>query len=205
MSGPSKRLKRKPPSLPGNPAPERLARAGDAARVEDFDDDGAVGKRLRIEEGLIARLGARGQLDPGGDLNLVLAFAGEKYCELFYRAGFDPLRARDPTVEVQSAHGSVTLFASEARAQALQLFRAAAGALAEEDRAAFDLLALRNFDLFRVGSALSGYRDRKIASAIALFVLRRGLASLARHFGLASTSAPAMAAGLAGLLKEIGA
>lgn len=43
---------------------------------------------------------------------------------------------------------------------------------------------LNDREIVDIGREIGAYRDAKMADAVALFILRRGLAALARHYRL---------------------
>ncbi len=183
---------------PQAPSPERIMRARGTARIERFSEVVEVARgdkfepaavdfvRMRVDDGPLSRLRDRNQLDKTDRLaNLALARAGEMYRDSFFRAGLDPLRALDPTQEIAGGRGGpVGLWRSEAQAQALRKFRAARDAIPEDFRAALEAIVLADRELVDIGRQIGAYRDAKMAGAVALFILRRGLAALARHYGV---------------------
>lgn len=172
------------------PPLERLVHAHGAARLEKFTETDASGHetaktRIRLDEGVLARLRDRGQLDRSDKaLNAALAAAGEKYREDFYRAGLDPLRSADLTSEIHVAFTPDGLWRSEAQLLHLQKFNAAREKIPEDFRDALKAVVLEDRDLVEVGRDIGAYRDAKMACAVALFILRRGLTALARHYRL---------------------
>jgi len=185
------------PRNPEGPSVERLMQAGDAARVETFSEVVEVAHgdkfapvavnfvRMRIDDGPLARLRDRSQLDRGDKgLNLALAKAGDLYRESFYRAGLDPLRALNPAQEVSSAYSPQGLWRCESQLLALQKFRAAREAIPEDFREPLAAIVLSDREPVDVGRETGAYKDAKMAGAVAMFILRRGLMALARHYGL---------------------
>lgn len=172
------------------PSIERLVHAHGAAKLEKFTETDACGRdsekaRLRLDDGVLARLRDRGQLDRADKtLNAALAAAGEKYREDFYRAGLDPLRSADISTEIRVAFTPDGLWRSEAQLLHLQRFNAAREKIPEDFRDAIKAVALEDRDLVDVGREIGAYRDAKMACAVALFMVRRGLAALARHYRL---------------------
>ena len=180
---------------PEAPSVERLLRAGDAARIETFSEVVEVARgdafeavavdfvRMRLDDGPLARLRDRRQLDRDDKgRNLALAMAGEKYRQAYVRSGLDPLHSLDPTREVATAYAPGTLWRSESQVEALQHFRAAREAIPEDFRGALAAIVLEDRDIVDVGREIGAYKDAKMAGAVALFILRRGLAALARHY-----------------------
>ncbi len=123
------------------PSVERLLQAGDTAQIETFSEIVEVAHgdtfepvavnfmRMRIDDGPLARLRDRNQLDrKDKGLNLELARAGDLYRQSFFRAGLDPLRALNPAQEVSSAYSPQGLWRCESQVLALQKFRAARAA-----------------------------------------------------------------------------
>jgi hypothetical protein len=184
---------------PEGPSVERLLRAGDAARVETFSEVVEVARgdrfeavavdfvRMRIDDGPLARLRDRGQLDRDDKArNLALAMAGEKYRQIYVRSGLDPLHSLDPTREVATAYAPGAMWRSESQVEALQHFQAAREAIPEDFRAPLAAIVLEDREIVDVGREIGAYRDAKMAGAVALFILRRGLAALARHYRMIS-------------------
>jgi hypothetical protein len=187
------------PRAPEGPSLERLLQAGDAAQLETFSEVVEVAHgdtfepvavnfvRMRIDDGPLARLRDRNQLDRGDKgLNLALARAGDIYRQSFFRAGLDPLRALNPAQEVSSAYSPQGLWRCESQVLALQKFRAARAAIPEDFREALAAIVLSDREPVEVGREIGAYKDAKMAGAVALFILRRGLMALARHYGLMS-------------------
>ncbi|MBB4198580.1 hypothetical protein CCR94_18780 [Rhodoblastus sphagnicola] len=186
---------------PEGPSVERLMRAGDAARIEKFSEVVEVARgdtfeavevdfvRMRLDDGPLARLRDRGQLDRDDKArNLALAMAGEKYRQMYARSGMDPLHSLDPTREVATAYAPGALWRSESQVEALQHFRAARDAIPEDFRAPMAAIVLEDREIVDVGREIGAYRDAKMAGAVALFILRRGLAALARHYRMISAA-----------------
>jgi hypothetical protein len=184
---------------PEGPSVERLLKAGEAAKVETFSEivDVAQGDkfesvtvdfvRMRMDDGPLARLRDRNQLDRENRAkNLALAQAGEKYRHDFFRAGLDPLRALDPSQEVSAAYSPNGLWRCESQIEALQKFRAARDAIPEDFREPLAAIVLNDREPVDIGRDIGAYRDAKMAGAVALFILRRGLAALARHYRMIS-------------------
>ncbi len=132
------------------PNVERLLKAGETARIETFSEVVEVARgdqfeavavdfvRMRIDDGPLARLRDRNQLDRDDKArNLALAEAGEKYRQDFFRAGLDPLRSIDPAKEVSAAYSPNGLWRCESQIEALQKFRAAREAVPEDFRDAW--------------------------------------------------------------------
>ena len=112
------------------PNVERLLKAGETAKIESFSEVVEVARgdqfeavavdlaRMRIDDGPLARLRDRNQLDRDDKArNWALAEAGEKYRQDFFRAGLDPLRAIDPAKEVSAAYSPNGLWRCEARSK----------------------------------------------------------------------------------------
>jgi hypothetical protein len=186
---------------PEGPTVERLLRAGDAARVEMFSDVVEVSRgekfeavavefsRMRLDDGPLARLRDRGQLDRDDKArNWALALAGEKYRQMYIRSGLDPLHSLDPTREVATAYAPGAMWRSESQVEALQHFRAARDAIPEDFRSSLAAIVLEDREIVDVGREIGAYRDAKMAGAVALFILRRGLAALARHYRMISAA-----------------
>jgi hypothetical protein len=180
---------------PEAPSVARLVKAGESARIETFSEVVEVARgdtfeqvavdfvRMRLDDGPLARLRDRNQLDRADKFrNFALAQAGEKYRECFFRAGLDPLRTLDPSQEVRAAYSPTGLWRSESQVEALQKYRAAREALPEEFREPLAAIVLNDRDLADVGREVGAYKDAKMAGAVALFILRRGLTALARHY-----------------------
>jgi hypothetical protein len=185
-----------------SPNVERLLKAGEAAKIETFSEVVEVARgdqfeavavdfvRMRIDDGPLARLRDRNQLDRDDKArNLALAEAGEKYRQDFFRAGLDPLRSIDPAKEVSAAYSPNGLWRCESQIEALQKFRAAREAVPEDFRDALAAIVCNEREPVDVGREIGAYKDAKMAGAVALFILRRGLAALARHYRMASAAA----------------
>ncbi len=139
--------------------------------------------RMRIDDGPLARLRDRNQLDRDDKArNLALAQAGEKFRQAFFRAGLDPLHSLDPTREVATAYSPHGMWRSESQMEALQNYRAARDAIPEDFREPLAAIVLDDREIVDVGRKIGAYKDAKMAGAVALFILRRGLAALARHY-----------------------
>ncbi|MCW2317663.1 hypothetical protein SAMN06265338_101751 [Rhodoblastus acidophilus] len=186
---------------PDGPTVERLMRAGESARVETFSEVVEVSRgdafeqvevnftRMRLDDGPLARLRDRGQLDRDDKArNLALAMAGEKFRQAYFRSGLDPLHSLDPTREVATAYAPGAMWRSESQVEALQRFRAARDAIPEDFRSAVSAIVLEDREIVDVGRETGAYRDAKMAGAVALFILRRGLAALARHYRMISAA-----------------
>jgi hypothetical protein len=184
------------------PNVERLLKAGEAAKIETFSEVVEVARgdqfeavavdfvRMRIDDGPLARLRDRNQLDRDDKArNLALAEAGEKYRQDFFRAGLDPLRSIDPAKEVSAAYSPNGLWRCESQIEALQKFRAAREAVPEDFRDALAAIVCNEREPVDVGREIGAYKDAKMAGAVALFILRRGLAALARHYRMISAAA----------------
>ncbi|WP_298354014.1 hypothetical protein [Rhodoblastus sp.] len=187
---------------PQAPSVERLLRAGGAARVETFSEAVEISRgdkfvtetvdcvRMRLDDGPLARLRDRNQLDRADKArNFALAQAGEKYREIFFRAGLDPLRTLDPSREVNAAFSPNGMWRCESQIENLQKFRAAREAIPQDFREPLAAIVLEDREIVDVGREIGAYKDAKMAGAVALFILRRGLAALARHYRLISPSA----------------
>ena len=184
------------------PNVERLLKAGEAAKIETFSEVVEVARgdefeavavdfvRIRLDDGPLTRLRDRNQLDRDDRArNLALAEAGEKYRQDFFRAGLDPLRSIDPAKEVYAAYSPNGLWRCESQIEALQKFRAARDAVPEDFRDALAAIVCNEREPVDVGREIGAYKDAKMASAVALFILRRGLAALARHYRMISAAA----------------
>jgi hypothetical protein len=102
------------------------------------------------------------------------------------RAGLDPLRSLDPSQEVSAAYSPTGLWRCESQIEALQQYRAAREAIPEDFREPLAAIVLNDREIVDVGREIGAYRDAKMAVAVALFILRRGLTALARHYGMIS-------------------
>ena len=184
---------------PEGPSVERLLKAGEAAKVETFSEIVEVARgdkfesvtvdfvRMRMDDGPLARLRDRNQLDRENRArNLALAQAGEKYRHDFFRAGLDPLRALDPSREVSAAYSPNGLWRCESQIDALQKFRTAREAIPDDFREPLAAIVLNDREPVDIGREIGAYRDAKMAGAVALFILRRGLTALARHYRMIS-------------------
>jgi len=184
------------------PNVERLLKAGEAAKIETFSEVVEVARgdefeavavdfvRIRLDDGPLTRLRDRNQLDRDDRArNLALAEAGEKYRQDFFRAGLDPLRSIDPAKEVSAAYSPNGMWRCESQIEALQKFRAARDAVPEDFRDALAAIVCNEREPVDVGREIGAYKDAKMASAVALFILRRGLAALARHYRMISAAA----------------
>ena len=187
---------------PEGPSVERLLKAGEAAKIETFSEVVEVARgdtfeavavdfvRMRLDDGPLSRLRDRNQLDRDDKgRNLALAQAGEKYRQDFFRAGLDNLRALDPSLEVSAAYSPGGMWRCESQIEALQNFRAAREAIPEDFREAVAAIVLSEREPVDVGREVGAYRDAKMAGAVALFILRRGLTALARHYRMISVGA----------------
>jgi hypothetical protein len=186
---------------PDGPTPERLLRSGLSARVEPFNEVVEIAKgdkfeptpvgmvRFRVEDSVIRRLTERRLLDRDDpSMNALLGQAGENYFKAFMRAGLNRLGSVDFEREGGCAFGPGALFASEAQIQAWQAFNAARGKVHEDFRPCVDAIVLYDRNPVEVGREIGAYHAEKQATAVAIFVLRRGLKALAHHFGLLSHS-----------------
>jgi hypothetical protein len=184
---------------PEGPNVERLLKAGDAAKVETFSEVVEVARgdnfeavavdfvRMRLDDGPLARLRDRNQLDRDDRAkNLAMAQAGEKYRHDFFRAGLDPLRALDPSREVAAAYSPAGLWRCESQIEALQKFRAARESIPDDFREPLAAMVLNDREPVDIGREIGAYKDAKMAGAVALFILRRGLTALARHYRMIS-------------------
>ena len=184
---------------PQAPSAERLLQAGGAARVEVFSEVVEISRgdkfltetvdcvRMRLDDGPLARLRDRNQLDRADKArNFALAQAGEKYRESFFRAGLDPLRSLDPSQEVKSAFSPNGMWRCESQIENLRKFRAAREAIPEDFRDPLAAMVLEDREIVDVGREIGAYKDAKMAGAVAIFILRRGLMALARHYRLIS-------------------
>lgn len=193
-------LRRKGLAVAALPTRERLAHAGDAVRVEAEASSATARRggraevaspRLRIDDGPLARLRARGVLATGADkarLNTILGDAGDRYRSHWYGAGLDGLRSLDISHERVSG-GQGGLLRTERQVVHFQMFGRAGAAIPQEARHVVDAIVLRDRDPLEVGREISGYRQDKQATAVALYLLRSGLMALAAHFGLLRGSA----------------
>ena len=178
--------------------PERLLRAGGMARVERFSRAVEVqrrgrmetrtveARRIRIEDSPFARLRARNLLASGADAevrNALLAAAADRYRQHWHYAGLGPLHAIDPSRERVSGT-MVGLLRTERQLAHFQAYGAAVRVLGEDARRIVEAVVLHDREPVDVGRELSGYRQEKQATAVALYVLRAGLRELAVHFGL---------------------
>ena len=184
---------------PEGPSVERLLKAGEGAKIETFSEVVEVAHgdnfeavavdfvRMRMDDGPLARLRDRNQLDRDDRAkNLAMALAGEKYRHDFFRAGLDPLRALDPSKEVSAAYSPNRLWRCESQVQALQKFRAARDAIPDDFREPLAAIVLNDREPVDIGREIGAYKDAKMGGAVALFILRRGLTALARHYGMIS-------------------
>ncbi|MCI4678926.1 hypothetical protein K9U39_11060 [Rhodoblastus acidophilus] len=196
-----KKFQRAGDRAPEGPSVERLIQAGGAARIETFSEMVEVSRgdkfetetvdsvRMRLDDGPLARLRDRNQLDRADKArNFVLAQAGEKYRESFFRAGLDPLRSLDPSQEVKAAFSPNGMWRCESQIENLQKFRAAREAIPEDFRDPLAAIVLEDREIVDVGREIGAYKDAKMAGAVALFTLRRGLTALARHYRLISAA-----------------
>jgi hypothetical protein len=180
------------------PTPERLLRAGGAARIETFrspvhvSQDGCTETtlvptlRIRIEESPLMRLRARGlltKIPKVSGRNELLAAAGERYLGHWRGAGLSPLRAIDFTKDRVSG-GSTGLLRTERQLAHFQAYESAERALGNHLGKVVDAVVLKECEPLEVGREISGYRQPQQATAVALHLLRAGLETLALHFGL---------------------
>lgn len=188
--------------------PERLLRAAGTAKVEAFsrtievERDGRIehdtfeGHRIRIEDSPLARLRARHLLATGADSatrSALLAAAADRYRLHWHSAGLAPLRAADPSRERVSG-GGAGLLCGERQIAHFQAYGAAVKALSADTRRVVEAIVLMEHEPVDVGREMSGYKQDKQATAVALYLLRAGLAELAVHFGLIGRSSRALGA-----------
>lgn len=198
-------FRRKGATVAEVPTVERLMHAGEAVRIETYSRsvevvrdgraiaDTVAAQRLRIDDGPLARLRTRGLLATGTDAaqrNAILGDAGERYRRHWYHAGLDGLRTLDISRERVSG-GQSGLLRTERQVAHFQLFGRAVAAMPEETRRVVDAIVLHDRDPIEIGRDVSGYRQDKQATAVALYVLRSGLTALAVHFGLLRKGAAA--------------
>jgi hypothetical protein len=109
----------------------------------------------------------------------------------FVRAGLDPLRSLDPSQEVSAAYSPNGMWRGESQIEALQNYRAAREAIPEDFREPLAAIVLNDREIVDVGREIGAYKDAKMAGAVALFILRRSLRALARHYRMISTTGTA--------------
>jgi hypothetical protein len=183
------------------PSVERLVKAGEAARIETFSEVVEVARgdkfeavavdfvRIRLDDGPLARLRDRNQLDRDNKArNLTLAQAGEKYRHDFFHAGLSPLGALDPSKEISAAYSPNGMWRCESQIDALQKYRAAREAIPDDFREALEAIVCNEREPVDVGREFGAYKDAKMAGAVAMFILRRGLTALARHYRMISAA-----------------
>jgi hypothetical protein len=102
------------------------------------------------------------------------------------------LGALDPSKEVSAAYSPNGMWRCESQIEALQKFRAAREAIPEDFREALAAIVLNEREPVDVGREIGAYKDAKMAGAVALFILRRGLSSLARHYRMISAAGAAL-------------
>ncbi len=158
------------------------------SRGDKFEAEAVDFVRMRLDDGPLARLRDRNQLDRDDKArNLALAQAGEKY-----RARFFPRRTRSACVRsIPSQEVYVGLFAQRDVAlrkpdrSAAKIPRRARGGPGGFPRP-LAAMVLEDREIVDVGREIGAYKDAKMAGAVALFILRRGLAALARHYRMIS-------------------
>jgi hypothetical protein len=149
--------------------------------------DKAAARQYVATTSVLDQLCARRALDRDDKKhNAILWLAGTRWAKAHYRAGLDPLSARDLTVEIKTAHGPKVLFASEAQTAALYEFNAALAAIPADFREVATAIVIGDRGLVEVGRKIGAYEDVKMASAVALFCLRRALKALVTHWGMVS-------------------
>ena len=182
------------------PTPERLLKAGGAARVQKFAEsapvagtfdegkfesvDVTLARVVLSDDGPIARLRGRGQLAPGDkDLNSALGEAAKMLQREWARAGRETVKAIDTTR--QFIDGGSGVLAMEAAMDASIGYRASVDAIPDDFRLAVIGVVIDERETADVGRQISGYRDQGMATAVCMFALRRGLKALARdRYGL---------------------
>ncbi|MBG0811214.1 hypothetical protein IY145_17805 [Methylosinus sp. H3A] len=179
------------------PTPERLMRAGGAAKVERFADTAVVVNGSRAAEVEIEAVRVVVADDPftklcnGGHVhkkpgrNLQLCTAGIRYREVWRQASQGgAIRGPSWNERVQGGR-SPGLFGSESAAQSLLKFTKMRAAIGDRDhQKAVEAIVLEDRPPEDVGREISGYAAPAPARAVSMHALRRGLEALARHLGL---------------------
>lgn len=176
------------------PTPERLVQAGGNADVRLVAEVVEVsrGNRFESETVDIAQVNVAGDpfsvlcrrklMDPDKGRNFALCMAGVRYRQAWRSAGLEGVRSVN--LDRVGGSGSGGLFASEAAAAGFSLFRKLKEAVNPDFRAAVDAIVLADREPVDVGRQIGAYRAETQARAVALFVLRRGLAAMATKLGL---------------------
>jgi hypothetical protein len=180
------------------PTPERLLRAGGAARVERFTE---AEERWNDEEGRpetveVERVRIRADASPFERLckgrfvakdknrNFVLCQAGLRYRETWTKTGLTGPRSVDfGRVGVSTNSG---LFATEMAASAFNLLTKIEQAMQREQTRVCRGVILEDREAVDVGRDVTGYAAPKQAAGTAMFLLRSGLESAARVLGLSA-------------------
>ena len=147
--------------------------------------------RIRLDDGPLARLRDRNQLDRDDKArNLALAEAGEKYRQDFFSRRTRSL-ALDRSSPRKSPPPIRPTVSGAAKARSRRCKNSAPRARLSRKISATPLAAIvcNEREPVDVGREIGAYKDAKMAGAVALFILRRGLAALARHYRMISAAA----------------
>lgn len=176
------------------PTPERLvqARGGadvrmvaevvEVSRGDRFETETVDVAQINVAADPFSALCRRKLLDADERRNFALCMAGIRYRHAWRSAGLEGVKSAN--LDRVGGSGSVGLFASEAAAAGFALFRKLKESVNPDFRAAVDAIVLEDRDPVDVGRRVGAYRAETQARAVALFVLRRGLAAMATKLGL---------------------
>lgn len=163
----------------GAPTPERRAMAAGHIRQSISPEQARV---YHCEDAPLDRLEQRGQLDRDRHRNRVLAEAGRRYFEHWYKSGMSPLAAVDLGRAQGGGTPSCGMPTSELAAHHRRQYRATVQALGQFFSAVVDPIVLNEQDVAAVGRSISGHRNHGRAVAVAMDRLRGGLTVLAVYF-----------------------
>lgn len=182
---------------PAVPTPERLTKAGDHWNIEEAisveevtGQDGRpkteeiVRKRIRLDDGPLARLATRGLLAPGDKfINMALRAAGEKYAELWME-GTPSLGAMDMSKHFISDARVPAYFQTERQLSKWQEWLDASLKVYPKHRAVVEAVVLHDSEPSAIARLITGRADKQSGVAIVLDRLICGLGDLAMHFGM---------------------
>ncbi|ATQ67911.1 hypothetical protein CQW49_08445 [Methylosinus trichosporium OB3b] len=177
------------------PTPERLLKAGGAARVERIIDTTVVmdgsrtaeveieAVRVRVDDDPFARLCNGKIIDRRPARNLALCNAGLRYRQAWQSATAGNIRGARFAEHVDGGKGA-GLFGTESAAGALQAFRKMRAAVRPRALAVLDAIVLREADLVDAGRQFTGYKAEIQARTCALTLLSIALESVAEAIGI---------------------
>lgn len=189
------------------PTPERLAQAkGDAdvrlvaevvevSRGDRFESETVDVAQVHVSDDPFSALCRRKLMDADKQRNFALCMAGVRYRQAWRSAGLEGVKIANLDRVGGSRAGG--LFASEAAAAGFALFRKLKEAVDPEFRATVDAIVLTDRDPVDVGRQVSAYKGETQARAVALFLLRRGLAAMATKLGLLEVARDALGSPIA--------